>query len=86
MCQVMLDVCKEGSNIHWVRMRYCEPVSDKSPKLPEAWTITKIRDGFLWSPMEGCEGLFLENPVMITHCGSGSGWSSDLEMDDALWQ
>lgn len=26
----------------------------------------------------------MENPVMMNQCGSGAGWSSDLEMDDVL--
>lgn len=34
--------------------------------------------------MKGCEGLNIEHPVMIKHCGSGAGWSSDQDMDDVL--
>lgn len=84
MCQVMLNVCDEGFKIHWVRMRYCEPVCDKYPKLPVEWTLIKIRDKLSWSPMDGCEGLTIESPVMINNCGSGAGWPSDQDMDDVF--
>ncbi|KUI58124.1 hypothetical protein VP1G_11003 [Cytospora mali] len=54
------------------------------PKVSSDWTISKVRDKFSWSPMDRCEGLTIENPVAITHCGSGAGWSSDQEMVDVL--
>lgn len=82
MCQIMLTICHEGRTVHWVRMRYCELVRDNFPELPEEWTCSKIRGTFSWSPMEGCMGLTIENPVIIDDCGSGAAWSSDQEMDD----
>lgn len=84
MCQIMLNICKEGSKIHWVRMRYCQSVCSNFPRLSVEWTLIKVRDGFSWSPMKGCEGLTIEDPVMIKHCGSGAGWSSDQDMDNVM--
>lgn len=79
----MLTICKEGGKIHWVRKRCCEPVRQNFPSLPDSWAIFKVHDRFVWSPMEGCEGLIFENPVISKPCGSRAGWSSDEEMDDA---
>lgn len=84
MCQIMLTVCEEGGKIHWIRKRYCEQVQQKFPSLPESWDIIKVIDKFVWSPMEGCEGLTLENPVISKPCGSGAGWSSYDILDDTM--
>jgi hypothetical protein len=82
MCQIMLTVCQEGGTIHWVRKRCCQPVRENFPSLPDSWEIFKVHEKFIWSPMEGCEGLVFENPVISKPCGSRAGWSSDEEMDD----
>lgn len=79
----MLTICDEGGRIHWVRKRCCETVRENFPGLPDSWAIFKVHDRFVWSPMEGCEGLTFENPVISKPCGSRAGWSSDEDMDDA---
>lgn len=84
MCQIMLTVCKESGIVHWIRKRNCESVREDFPSLPGSWDIIKVHEKFCWSPMEGCEGLSVENPMVTKPCGSGAGWSSDEEIDDAM--
>lgn len=80
----MLTICEEGGKIHWVRKRCCEPVREKFPTLPDSWAIFKVHEKFVWSPMEGCEGLTFENPVISKPCGSRAGWSSEEEIDEEM--
>lgn len=71
MCQVMFAICKRRGKIHLSRMRYCKPVLERSPTLPRDWTTCRVASNFYWSPLDGCEGLTIKNPVAVQPCSTG---------------
>lgn len=57
---------------------------DHFPTLPEKWTTYKVVSKFVWSPLRGCEGLMVENPVAISKPFGGQDGSSNQEMEEEI--
>lgn len=60
MCEVAFSVCPECTQLHMVKMEYCEPTRKtlrREGGEGAAVTVWRIRHGLHWSPMGDCRSL-----------------------------
>lgn len=70
MCQVFLFMCDTCNNrkTHMVDLSHCAPVKKLLEHGDEVSSSFPIRQGLMWSPLEGCEGLLIHPDIRSAGC------------------
>ncbi|KAK7460057.1 hypothetical protein CaCOL14_008991 [Colletotrichum acutatum] len=82
MCNIQQFICNLCDRLKVVSLTHCKPVLDAG-HVPYSHLLIKIKDPFVWTPYERCEGLTID-PVTTRwmKCGSFDFTDDEAEMDE----
>ncbi|KXH67832.1 hypothetical protein CSAL01_07288 [Colletotrichum salicis] len=58
MCNIQQYACNQCHRLKNIILTHCQPVKDAG-HVPPQWPFMriKVKDTFVWTPFEGCQGL-----------------------------
>lgn len=66
MCNVRFHLSQRQATLtQLVDLRYCEPVTARHRRMPRDWHSWEVLGKFCWSPMDGCEGLVVDQADFV---------------------